>query len=599
MRLPVVAVAVLFVAVSLPAAADCPAVMSLSGPDAQHIVTITGHTEGACAGSRVDLDILGANYPSLVKHCDQFPDFTPQCDETWIIDTTCWPTGVYTARVTGRCSVLNETGSCGVAGTPGQNQMSFSIDSTPRITSLMYSPDPTGNGQVSVGFEFPNETAGQARTVETLIDGVHSLSKGDGVPMSGTWTYPYSSECWVPGQHTLTAVARGCSPEMTGQQSLTFNVTPVTTVSASWANDTLTVAYKFGNTGQGTGKARTLLVSVDGGGFVSYGVQGGFLPEGSATFPMRFDCGTGTHRIKVKAIGCGEDVSWRPEYHDEKETTAEAKECEEQTTCRIPSKTIADEYRADTMAGITVGAGPSCPCVGGPVSVASGDVSLSIPLFTIGGEPLPLDLALTYHSTPLRNAVPLRLGPSWTHSFNTSLTVVTPYRLQLFTPTGDRVFFDKVGEENRWVAGRPAMIEDEIVLGAAGYELKFVVGGSVSFAPYNATMARWTATTDRWGNTITGAYDAADRLTTITDAEGRQVVLYYEDADPAHLTRVVLPGDATWRFRVLRRLSRPHLRPPSHRIAALALVPVWPRARAAPSDGRLRCLRRAHRAPLL
>lgn len=99
MRLPGVAVSALAAAViAIPAyAADCPAVMSLSGPDANHMVTVTAHTEGPCAGSRVDLDIEGTQFPLFAEHCDQTGNMATQCDKQWTFDTTCWPTRVYTA----------------------------------------------------------------------------------------------------------------------------------------------------------------------------------------------------------------------------------------------------------------------------------------------------------------------------------------------------------------------------------------------------------------------------------------------------------------------------------------------------------------------
>lgn len=547
MRLPAAALFVLAAAVvPLTAfAADCPAVMSLSGPDANRVITITAHTEGACAGSRIDLDIIGMNaYPSFVKHCDEPGNLAAQCDNEWTFDTTCWPTGTYTARLTGHCSVLKANGECGEAGTPGTNEISFSIDSTPRV-SVSFSPNQAGVGTVTVGYEFPNERGDEERHIETYLNGEFWRASPYFGPMSGTWSYETSTECWAPGEYTVTAKGFGCT--MTGQSSVTnITVSPATTVSPSWSQDVLTVSYSFGNTGEGTLlKSRKLLLSVDGGAYQELAAT--LQPAGTAAFPLHFDCGTGTHRLKVKAVGCGSNA---PEYVAEGAATAAADECPRQTRCKLPPQSVGDDYRPAAGPGVSAGAGCQL-CVDKPVSVAGGDVSLTIPLFTLAAEPLPLSFALTYHSSPLENPVPFRLGPAWTHTFNSSITIVTPYRLQLFTPTGDRVFFDRVGDENRWVAGYPAAIQDEIVLDGGGYRLNFFGGGSATYAKFQETdtSARWTSTSDRWGNSITGSYDASNRLTTITDMVGRVVTLYYDDfSDAMRLTRVVLPDGNTWRF---------------------------------------------------
>lgn len=547
MRLSLVLVcAVLLIGFALPASAQCDTTISASGPDSDHILHVTGHAAGACPGSSLEIIIPGMGIGSSwgCGEGSNSETYQRECDHTWDIDTSCWPTGVYTAYVVGHCTILNESGSCGVSREQTSSGMSFAIDSTPQI-SLSFSPNGHGEGPASVGYTFPNQHASQYRYLETTVDGTLSLSEL-AVPMSGTWNFAYSTVCWAPGSYTLAAVGHGCSPDQTGTATKNLSVHPKTAVTASWADDELTVGYTFGNTGSGTG-GREILVSIDGGTWQSKSVDGGLLPEGTAIFPMPFACGTGTHRIRVKAVGCG---SSNPEYNAETATFASTKECpEQQTWCGKTPTSLASKAGVVNVSSLTVDAGATCPCEGKPVNIATGDVSVSVPLFTLASEPLSFSFGLAYHSTPPRNPVPLPLGPGWTHTFNTSIRKVTPYRLQLYTADGDRAFFDQVGEENRWVAGNPKALRDEIVMGGSGYILKFVGGGSQSFESYTDRDARWVATTDRWGNSITGAYDTDGRLVTITDMVGRVVALQYgADGDPHHVTGVVLPDGGVWRL---------------------------------------------------
>lgn len=71
------------------------------------------------------------------------------------------------------------------------------------------------------------------------------------------------------------------------------------------------------------------------------------------------------------------------------------------------------------------GGGAPASGAGKPINVGSGDVSLSVPFFTLAQEPLPLSFGLSYHSgTPLHPELlssPVGLG--WTHPLRPDLAV--------------------------------------------------------------------------------------------------------------------------------------------------------------------------------
>ena len=194
--------------------------------------------------------------------------------------------------------------------------------------------------------------------------------------------------------------------------------------------------------------------------------------------------------------------------------------------------------------------GNSCPispnmCPGAPVNVGTGDVSLTIPLFTIAQTPMPLSFDLSYHSLApdYPSAFTTPLGKGWTHPFNTSLrptdAVNEPGRLVLLTTHGERYYFDQV-TPSLWTAVNPGVRNDIIVSGSE-YVLLFLDGSETHF---DIASGHWTSTRDRWGNTIAGTYSSG-ALTSITDSAGRSVTLAYT---AGALASVQLPNSETWHF---------------------------------------------------
>lgn len=194
--------------------------------------------------------------------------------------------------------------------------------------------------------------------------------------------------------------------------------------------------------------------------------------------------------------------------------------------------------------------GNSCPispnmCPGAPVNAGTGDVSLTIPLFTIAQSPLSLSFDLSYHSLAFDypDAITTPFGKGWTHTFNASLRptdpVNEPGRLVLLTPHGERYYFDQV-TSSLWTAVNPG-VRNDIVVSSTDYVLQFLDGSETHF---DITTGRWLMTRDRWGNAITGTYSSG-ALETITDSAGRVVNLTYS---AGALTAIQLPNGETWHF---------------------------------------------------
>jgi RHS repeat-associated protein len=177
----------------------------------------------------------------------------------------------------------------------------------------------------------------------------------------------------------------------------------------------------------------------------------------------------------------------------------------------------------------------SCPVGGGgqgastgvamPINVGSGDVTTTIPLFTIQQSPKPLVFNLTYHSSPLTYAsvsVPEPLGKGWTHPFNQALKPI-PATNRLYHYTADGREFEYTQNGSAWTASRPAEARGTVTLVSDEYRLTDLDGTVTAF---DQATGRWKRTNDRWGNSIQGA-PVGSNPTTITDSAGRLLTLTY------------------------------------------------------------------------
>lgn len=188
------------------------------------------------------------------------------------------------------------------------------------------------------------------------------------------------------------------------------------------------------------------------------------------------------------------------------------------------------------------GGGAPAPGVGKPINVGSGDVSMSLPLFTLAQAPLSLSFSLSYHSSqPIYpSLVPSPAGVGWIHPFAQILKPIpSTNRLFHLTPEGEEHEYTQNG--GVWNASRPAELRGTVTLVGGEYRLTDLDGTVTAF---DAATGRWKSTTDRWGNAITGTYTGSD-LTAITDSVGRQVTLSYTSG---LLTGISLPSTGLWRF---------------------------------------------------
>ena len=181
---------------------------------------------------------------------------------------------------------------------------------------------------------------------------------------------------------------------------------------------------------------------------------------------------------------------------------------------------------------------------GSPLNIGSGDVSVTIPLFSIAQSPASLSFQLIYHSELPGNAALIRepLGRGWSHPLNQTLRAVDPAGLVLYriTGSGDETYYRRTSLTT-WSASSPGELRETITLAGSVLTLKNLGGSMTTF---DATTGAWLSTADRWGNRISGTY-ANGLLSTITDAGGRQVQLAYSGS---LLSQMTLPGGAAWRF---------------------------------------------------
>jgi RHS repeat-associated protein len=180
---------------------------------------------------------------------------------------------------------------------------------------------------------------------------------------------------------------------------------------------------------------------------------------------------------------------------------------------------------------------------GNPLNVGSGDVAVSIPLFTVPQNPLPLVMKLSYHSELAANVVLVNepMGRGWTHTFNESLRIIDRWDGDLYRlrDDGDETWYRRV-TPTQWISQRPGTVRETVTLVNGLYQVKDLDGGITSFD----SAGNWVAFTDRWGNSVSGTY-ANGLLTTVTDMVGRQLQFAYNGG---RLVQVTLPDGGVWRF---------------------------------------------------
>jgi RHS repeat-associated protein len=223
---------------------------------------------------------------------------------------------------------------------------------------------------------------------------------------------------------------------------------------------------------------------------------------------------------------------------------------------------LAAGCRQPDRGSCPAGSGGAGTGVGQPINVGSGDVSTSITLFTLQQSPLPLVFNLSYHSSALTYTnvtVPEPLGKGWTHPYNQALKPI-PSTNRLYHYTADGREFEYVQNGGVWNASRPAEARGTVTLNSTThiYELTDLDGTKTDFYDSSGSApgpaGAWVSTTDRWGNTITGAY-ASGNLITITQSigtnpTGRTITLSYPAGPLQSISVPETPSPLVWNFTV-------------------------------------------------
>jgi len=158
--------------------------------------------------------------------------------------------------------------------------------------------------------------------------------------------------------------------------------------------------------------------------------------------------------------------------------------------------------------------------VGEPVNVGSGNVAVTVPLFTLAQSPHSLSFGLTYHSgTPLfPGLVPAPLGLGWNHSFAQTLRPTDPSGRVLYhiTAEGFESQYTQSGA-GVWTASSPGELRGQVTLAAGQYALTDLDG----------TVTRFNASAVERTSTYT--YDGRDRLLKTLLPRGNATAYGYED----------------------------------------------------------------------
>jgi len=362
-------------------------------------------------------------------------------------------------------------------------------------------------------------------------------SWGDGVPLQR----PVFVGCDTPGTYTCV-MTESCNhdennsctyPNPPATQQATYVVSPrkpFAKLKLDSANSRIEVDYGYGV------QVGDMQLEIDHGGFARVNNGDCFHLQGTCYINIDMACtgqgSTSAHSYEVALNSCPQDLY------------------EHSGPLIVPGTLCIDPPKDDTNCKPKEDDDPKCPdcaskCVGKPLDVASGDVSVSVPLFTIGQSPLPLSFDLSYHSLapsyPLAVSSPISSG--WSHTFSSTMRTADPVnlpnRLMLVTPRGMRYYFDKA-TSTKWLPVKPLGSRDWIDLVNGEYILRKPDGSETH---YDSATGNWKKTRDRWGNAITGTYDTNGHLATITDSENRSITLAYTGASIASVT---LPTGELW-----------------------------------------------------
>ncbi len=419
------------------------------------------------------------------------------------LDLTCYPTGTYEVRVVARACSQNSSHPTLTTIETVPVSITRSVDLTPT-----YQQGANGNTKILVNYNFKNTGGPLDRVIWVWMNGSF-LTRQEMAQPSGTLEIPIDTTC-LSGPQTVLARAHCCGTrpgELVVDKYLQFEIDSKPSVfpSAGGRNtdgsSTITIGYDFKNTNH---PAQRRVALVRDGREVQVWTD---LPASGSVTTFAHGCG----ELLAVATACGRFSD--PKYTD-----------------TAPLHLPEDGCKADR---------DSCDMPGRPVNYGSGDVSLDLPLFAIHQSPLPLAVALSYHSAaPLYPSLSREISPGWTHTFNQTLRYVDSNHLYGVDEEGRERFYS--GGNGTWVSVRPADVHETVTRTGAELHLRDLSG---TMRAFNALDGRWLSTTDRWGNSIRAGYDGSGNLTSVTDSVGRVVSI---TATGTKIRQLALPGGAVW-----------------------------------------------------
>jgi len=172
----------------------------------------------------------------------------------------------------------------------------------------------------------------------------------------------------------------------------------------------------------------------------------------------------------------------------------------------------------------------SCPVVGLPVSVSTGNAFLSEKDVVIPGVGTSLSFVRTYNSLDaVDGSVPGVFGMGWTHSYEKSISFPSSGRIMLREASGVPLYFQNVSGTYQPVT--PVTEQSSFVPSGSSYVRNFRAGGSETYD----SLGRLNSIVDPSGNTTVLTRDGSGRLTTVTDPGSRALTLTYSGAQVSSL----------------------------------------------------------------
>ncbi|MGH9457101.1 MAG: RHS repeat-associated core domain-containing protein [Thermoanaerobaculia bacterium] len=246
---------------------------------------------------------------------------------TWLLpmNTTCWTSGEHAIRVDAvACDKPSSE-----PGYRDRKDTSVTVNSTPDIQASYVGLDPTGVGQLDVGYSFPNTSASSQRDIYVYQDGAgwpNYSATTAAADQQGTWTVPLNTACWETGSHPIRIDAVSCdkpssAPGYRDQELLDVTVDTTPNVGAVFVDPesdgigAVSIDYSFPNTAAST--QRDLYVYLDDAAHPNYHATSARSDQsGNWSVPLDVSCWTpGPHSARTVAVAC-DQPSTETSYRD-------------------------------------------------------------------------------------------------------------------------------------------------------------------------------------------------------------------------------------------------------------------------------------------